>query len=123
MPCHILRFLTEPPYVCMGGLQVAAATSSFMVLFSSSMSSVQYLMLGMKGVKPALGLAAGCFAASLVGLIIIQRAVGRFGRASLIIFSVSTVMLLSTVSMTCFGAIDVWRDYVNGLYMGFKLPC
>ncbi|GMN49761.1 hypothetical protein TIFTF001_018920 [Ficus carica] len=25
--------------------------------------------------------------------------------------------------MTSFGAIDVWRDYISGEYMGFKRPC
>ncbi|KAK1326303.1 hypothetical protein QJS10_CPA01g01028 [Acorus calamus] len=103
--------------------QITAATTSFMVFFSSSMSSFQYLTLGMKGINHALIFAALCFLASLIGLVLIQKLVGRLGRASLIIFSVSIVMALSTVSITCFGAIDVWTDLKNGKYMGFKLPC
>ncbi|CAA6671913.1 unnamed protein product [Spirodela intermedia] len=109
-----------------GGLlmnPVTAATSSFMVLFSSSMSAVQYLMLGMQGKAQAAGLAAGCFVASLAGLVVVQRAVGRFGRASLIIFSVSTVMVCSMLSMACFGAIDVWGELAEGESMGFKPLC
>ncbi|ONK74720.1 uncharacterized protein A4U43_C03F9450 [Asparagus officinalis] len=103
--------------------QVTASTTSFMVLFSSSMSMVQYLILGMKAVEEAAIFAAVCFFASIVGLVLIQRAVEKFGRASLIVFSVSIVMALSVVSITCFGAIDVWREYKNGEDMGFKLPC
>ncbi|PKA45667.1 hypothetical protein AXF42_Ash011007 [Apostasia shenzhenica] len=103
--------------------QVTAGTTSFMVLFSSSMSLVQYLIIGMKAIRQALAFAGLCFVASIVGLVIIQRAIGKSGRASLIVFSVSTVMALSTISITFFGAIDVWRDYTAGKNMGFKLPC
>uniref|UniRef100_A0A1D1YRE7 UPF0721 transmembrane protein MJ0441 n=1 Tax=Anthurium amnicola TaxID=1678845 RepID=A0A1D1YRE7_9ARAE len=113
------------PFLLQVGLppQVTAATSCFMVLFASSMSAFQYLMLGMKGTRQALILAVGCSVASLAGIIIIQRAVEKYGRASLIIFTVSMVMVLSTVSITCFGVIDVLRDYMYGRDMGFKLPC
>ncbi|KAJ0983305.1 hypothetical protein J5N97_011560 [Dioscorea zingiberensis] len=103
--------------------QTTAATTCFMVLFSSLMSSVQYLILGMKGVIVALVYAMLCFVGSILGLSIIQRIVLKSGRVSLIVFMVSIVMALSTVSITCFGAIDVWRAYNAGKSMGFKLPC
>ncbi|KAL5972818.1 hypothetical protein ACLOJK_039624 [Asimina triloba] len=103
--------------------QITAATSSFMVLFSSSMSSVQYLLLGMKHVDEALIFAAVCFVASLVGLALVQRAITRYGRVSLIVFSVATVLALSTLLITAYGMVDLWREYESGQYMGFKSPC
>ncbi|KAK6133310.1 hypothetical protein DH2020_032973 [Rehmannia glutinosa] len=103
--------------------EVTAATCSFMVLFSSTMSAIQYLLLGMEHIYGALTFAAICFVASLVGLTLVQRAIMKHGRASLIVFSVGTVMALSTVLMTSFGAADVWRDYTSGKSMGFKKPC
>ncbi|XP_039139893.1 sulfite exporter TauE/SafE family protein 5-like [Dioscorea cayenensis subsp. rotundata] len=103
--------------------QTTAATTSFMVLFSSSMSSAQYLILGMKGVKQALIYTLLCIVGSVLGLIIIKRAVVKSGRASLIVFMLSIVMGLSTISITCFGAIGVYRDYTAGKNMGFNLPC
>ncbi|KAL0407290.1 UNVERIFIED_CONTAM: Sulfite exporter TauE/SafE family protein 2 [Sesamum latifolium] len=103
--------------------EVTAATCSFMVLFSSSMSAIQYLLLGMEHIYGALTYAAICFIASLVGLTLVQRAIMRHGRASLIVFSVGTVMALSTVLITSFGAVDVLRDYTSGKSMGFKKPC
>ncbi|KAL5579165.1 hypothetical protein UlMin_011607 [Ulmus minor] len=103
--------------------EVTAATCSFMVFFSSTMSAFQYLLLGMEHVEVALIFAAICFAASLLGLIVVQKAIQDYGRASLIVFSVGLVMALSTVLMTSFGAFDVWSNYVSGKYMGFKLPC
>ncbi|KAG4971587.1 hypothetical protein JHK82_037254 [Glycine max] len=103
--------------------EVTAATCSFMVLFSATMSGLQYLLLGMEHVQAALVLAIMCFVASLLGLLVVQRAIRKYGRASIIVFSVSIVMFISNVLMTSFGAIKVWTDYESGEYMGFKLPC
>uniref|UniRef100_A0A1J3ITB9 Sulfite exporter TauE/SafE family protein 5 n=1 Tax=Noccaea caerulescens TaxID=107243 RepID=A0A1J3ITB9_NOCCA len=103
--------------------QITAATTSFMVFFSATMSAVQYLLLGMQNTEAAYLFALICFLASLLGLVLVQKAVAQFGRASIIVFSVGTVMSLSTVLMTSFGALDVWTDYVAGKDMGFKLPC
>lgn len=103
--------------------EVTAATCSFMVFFSSTMSAIQYLLLGMEHTNTALVFAIICFVASLLGLFVVQKLVKEFGRASLIVFSVGTVMALSTILMTSFGALDVWEDYKMGKYMGFKRPC
>ncbi|CAL0300850.1 unnamed protein product [Lupinus luteus] len=103
--------------------EVTAATSSFMILFSSTMSAFQYMLLGMEHIQIALIFGIMCFVASLVGLSVVKRAIKKYGRASLIVFSVSIVMSLSTVLMTTFGAIKVLRDYKSGRSMGFKLPC
>lgn len=103
--------------------QVTAATCSFMVFFSSLMSAVQYLMLGMEHTYSAVIYSIICFVASLIGLMVVQKVIRKHGRASLIVFSVGIVMILSTVLMTSFGAINVWKDYKSGRYMGFKPPC
>lgn len=87
------------------------------------MSAVQYLFLGMEHVNTALIFAIVCLIASLIGLVVVQRAIEHHGRASLIVFSVGIVMALSTVLITSFGAVDVWRDYTSGKYMGFKQAC
>lgn len=94
-----------------------------MVLFSSVMSAMQYLLLGMEDVYGAVAYAAICFVASLVGLTLAQRAIMKYGRASVIVFAVGTVMALSTVLITGFGAVDVWKDYRSGKSMGFNKPC
>ncbi|MCD7467333.1 hypothetical protein HAX54_004725 [Datura stramonium] len=102
--------------------EVTAATCSFMVFFSSTMSAVQYLFLGMEHVDYALIFAVVCCVASIIGLVVVQRAIAHHGRASLIVFSVGIVMALSTVLMTSFGAVDIWRDYTDGNYMGSSGP-
>lgn len=103
--------------------QTAAATSSFMVLFCASMSMVQFILLGVEGVGQACVYAGVCFAGSVAGVVVIERAVRKSGRVSLIVFLVTAIMALSAVIVTCFGALDVWMQYTTGEYMGFKLPC
>ncbi|KAL8130196.1 hypothetical protein V2J09_019351 [Rumex salicifolius] len=103
--------------------EVTGATCSFIVFFSSTMSAFQYLLLGMKHTTTAAIFAVTCFLGSLIGLVAVQRAIKKHGRASLIIFSVGTVMALSTILLTGFGAVNVWKDYTAGNYMGMKLPC
>ncbi|XP_021294816.1 sulfite exporter TauE/SafE family protein 2-like [Herrania umbratica] len=103
--------------------EVTAATCSFMVFFSSTMSAFQYLLLGMEQTGTALIFSIICFVASLLGLVVVQKAIRELGRASLIVFSVGIVMALSAILMTSFGALNVWEDYISGSYMGFKQPC
>ncbi|KAJ4887297.1 Uncharacterized protein Rs2_27045 [Raphanus sativus] len=50
-----------------------SATCSFMVLFSSTMSAIQYLLLGMEHTGTACLFAILCFVASLVGLMVVQK--------------------------------------------------
>ncbi|XP_039061550.1 sulfite exporter TauE/SafE family protein 2-like [Hibiscus syriacus] len=102
---------------------VTAATCSFMVFFSSTMSAFQYLLLGMEQTRTALVFSVICFVASLLGLVVVQKAIKEFGRASLIVFSVGIAMALSAVLMTSFRVLDVWEDYRSQSYMGFKLQC
>ncbi|XP_058194785.1 sulfite exporter TauE/SafE family protein 5-like [Rhododendron vialii] len=105
--------------------EVAAATCSLLVLFSSSMSAIQYFLLGMdhQHVYGALTLAFICFSASLIGLMVVKKAIKTYGRASLIVFSVAIVIALSTVLITTFGALNAWREYKSGRYMGFNRSC
>lgn len=64
-----------------------------------------------------------CFVASAFGLAILERAIKRSGRVSLIVFMVGMVMALSLVSITFFGGMDAWRQYTSGSYIGFKPLC
>jgi len=82
-----------------------------------------FILLGVEGIGQASIYAGICFVASVVGVVVIERAIRKSGRVSLIVFLVTAIMALSTVIVTCFGALDVWMQYTSGEYMGFKLPC
>ncbi|XP_022933189.1 sulfite exporter TauE/SafE family protein 5-like [Cucurbita moschata] len=113
------------PFLLQVGIvpEETAATCSFMVFFSATMSACQYLLLGMEHAEIAVIFAIVCFISSVLGLVVIQKGIRDYGRASLIIFSVSIVMALSTVLMTTLGALNVLSDYIAGNPMGFKSPC
>ncbi|KAH6764606.1 Sulfite exporter TauE/SafE family protein [Perilla frutescens var. hirtella] len=104
--------------------EVTAATCSFMVFLSSIMSATQYLLLGIGHyLYDVLTYTAICVVASLVGLTVAQRAVKKYQRASLIVFTVAAGMALSLVLMTIYGVVQVWEDYTTGKSMGFNKPC
>lgn len=94
-----------------------------MVFFSSIMSATQYLLLGMDEVGDALSYAAICLVGSLVGLTLAQGAVNKYGRASVLVFTIGVAMALSTLLMTIYGVVAVWEDYTTGKSMGFNKPC
>jgi len=60
------------------------------------------------------------FVASLLGALVVQRAIRKHGRASIIVFSVSIVMFASIVLMTIFGAMKFWADYQSGGTYGLQ---
>ncbi|KAJ8478172.1 hypothetical protein OPV22_021899 [Ensete ventricosum] len=103
--------------------QTAAATSTFMVMFSASMTTVKYIILGMTQVDRASVYAVLCFAASAIGSMVMKGIVLKSGRVSPIVFTVAAVMAVSTTTIICYGAVDVWREYTGGNYMGFKSFC
>lgn len=95
----------------------------FMILLSSSMSTAQSIILGVRDVANALVYAAVCFVASVVGLAAVDSAVRKSGRASLIVLAVAATMALTAAVVLCSGAARVWAQYTGGEYMGFNLPC
>ncbi|KAI4977538.1 hypothetical protein ZWY2020_059675 [Hordeum vulgare] len=103
--------------------KTASATTMFMVLFCASMSMVQFIILGVDGIVGALVYAITCFVASIVGLVVIEGAVRRSGRVSLIVLMVAAILALSAIVIACSGGVHVWAQYTSGQYMGFKLPC
>lgn len=103
--------------------QVAAATSLFMVFFSSSMSVAQYWLMGRIPVFYALISALIAAFASAVGIAGLQKIISKYGRPSLTVFTVAAVIGLSAILMGIFGSQDVWNDYQSGADMGFTYPC
>ncbi|VYS63418.1 unnamed protein product [Arabidopsis thaliana] len=103
--------------------QVTAATTSFMVFFSATMSGVQYLLLGMQNTEAAYVFSVICFFASTLGLVFAQKVVPHFRRASIIVFLVGTMMYLTTIVMASFGILVFYIDNDAGKDIGFQLPC
>ncbi|CAM6093319.1 unnamed protein product [Calypogeia fissa] len=103
--------------------QVTAGTCASMVFFSSSMSVVQFWLMGRVPLDYALSAAVLCAISSSAGVTLVHRAIDKFNRASIIVFSVTTVMGVSSVLMAGFGGYSVWQKYKSGAYMGFYNFC
>ncbi|KAH7373546.1 hypothetical protein KP509_17G061700 [Ceratopteris richardii] len=103
--------------------QVTAATCSYMVFFSASLSVIQFWLLGQIRSVYALVSASLALVFSVIGLSVIQTVISKYGRCSLIVFSVSTVMGISAVLMAFFGTWDVIVQIEEHAYMGFHSPC
>lgn len=103
--------------------QVTAATCSYMVFFSSSLSVVQFWLLGRIPEEYALISAALCLVFSAIGLQVIQAIITKYGRVCIIVFAISTVMGISALLMVFFGSWDVVTQLEDGEYMGFQSPC
>lgn len=87
------------------------------------MSVVQYWLLGRIPLDYALLFAAVSFLFSMVGQIVVQRLVAKYGRPSIVVFIVSAVIGVSAIAMACFGGYDIVQTYLRGGYMGFHTPC
>ncbi|MCO5556891.1 hypothetical protein L7F22_010445 [Adiantum nelumboides] len=103
--------------------QVTAATCSFMVFFSSSLSVIQFWLLGRIPEKYALTSSAISLVFSFIGLQLVHTIIVKYGRVSLIVFSVSIVMGISAALMAFFGTWEVLDQIEQGDYMGFRSPC
>eukprot|EP00164_Ancoracysta_twista_P007465 GFYU01010600.1.p1 GENE.GFYU01010600.1~~GFYU01010600.1.p1 ORF type:complete len:640 (+),score=126.69 GFYU01010600.1:458-2377(+) len=86
--------------------QVAAATSSFMIMFTSSATTIQYLIMGRLHYAQGIWYCAIGALASITGNILINRYVSQAGRASYIILTVAGVLALSTVLLATSGILQ-----------------
>ena len=103
--------------------QVTAATSTFMVVFSSSMSVIEYYLIGRIPIEVALYFSSICMRASFVGISIVRVLVVRTGKASITIFVLAFVMGASALLMLVLGGMKVYDEWMSGAYMGFAGLC
>lgn len=79
--------------------QVASATSTFSMTFSSSMSVVQYYLLKRFPVPYATYFVSVATIAALVGQHVVRRIIALVGRASIIIFILAMTIFTSAISL------------------------
>ncbi|CAI5488158.1 unnamed protein product [Closterium sp. Naga37s-1] len=103
--------------------QVSSATSSFIVLFSSSLSVLEFYLLGRIPIPPALLFSLIAALAALLGLSTIRALVVRSGRTSLIVLFLSLVIAASAVLLGALGVMRIRSDWESGAPMGFRPFC
>jgi len=102
---------------------VAAATSTYMILFTASITVAQYTFLGRMPFDYGIWFAIVGFLAALCGQLIVGYLVKKYKMQSLVIFLVVFVMAVSVLLMGGLGIAKVVLGVQNGEYLGFKSPC
>ncbi|PWA65226.1 transmembrane protein TauE-like protein [Artemisia annua] len=83
---------------CVGNL-VASATTTFVIMFSSSLSVVEFYLLKRFPIPYALYLMSVSNLAGFWGQFFVRKLVAFLKRASLIVFILSAVIFASTITM------------------------
>ncbi|XP_073129526.1 sulfite exporter TauE/SafE family protein 3-like isoform X2 [Henckelia pumila] len=117
-------FIMGPVFLELGiPPQVASATATFGMMFSSSMSVVEYYLLKRFPVPYALYFIAVATIAAFVGQHAVRRLVAVLGRASIIIFILSFTIFVSAVSLGGVGISNMIGKIERHDYMGFDNLC
>ncbi|KAB8108379.1 hypothetical protein EE612_043996 [Oryza sativa] len=103
--------------------QVASATATFSMMFSSSMSAVEYYFLDRFPVPYALYLTIVAFFSAIVGQRMVRKVINWLGRASIIIFTLSIMIFLSTIPLGGIGIVNWIGKIERHEYMGFEDIC
>lgn len=103
--------------------QVSSATATFAMMFSSSMSVVEYYLLNRFPVPYALFFTVVAFFAAIIGQHIVRKLINWLGRASLIIFILSFMIFVSAISLGGVGISNMIDKIARHEYMGFENIC
>jgi uncharacterized membrane protein YfcA len=96
---------------------VSGASASFMILFTSSITTVQFIIMGLLPWDYGLWFAANGFLAGLVGTLLIGYLVRKYKKQSIIIFFVAVAILFAAFLMSGVGIFGVVRDIQDGVYV------
>ncbi|RDX79507.1 Sulfite exporter TauE/SafE family protein 3, partial [Mucuna pruriens] len=103
--------------------QVSSATATFAMIFSSSMSVVEYYLLKRFPIPYALYFIVVAAISAIVGQHIVRKLINLLGRASLIIFVLAFTIFVSAVSLGGVGIVAMVKKIENHEYMGFDNLC
>ncbi|KAL6061845.1 Membrane transporter protein, variant 2 [Balamuthia mandrillaris] len=102
---------------------VAVSTSAFMIIFTSSATTIQYLILGALPWGMGLWYFGVGFFAAILGHLGVAWMLKRYNKQSYINFLLGTLILVSGGIMLVVVCIGVWRDLQEGRDMGFNALC
>ncbi|KAG4959597.1 hypothetical protein JHK87_036230 [Glycine soja] len=103
--------------------QVASATATFVMMFSSSLSVVEFYLLKRFPIPYALYLTSVSVLAGFWGQFFVRRLITCLGRASIIVFILSGVIFASALTMGVVGIENSIQMINNHEFMGFLGFC
>mmetsp|Transcript_81437 Transcript_81437/g.143809 ORF Transcript_81437/g.143809 Transcript_81437/m.143809 type:complete len:530 (-) Transcript_81437:115-1704(-) len=100
--------------------QVSQATTAMFVFLSSSLATIQFVLLDKAMVDHTIWFTSWVLAATLIGQVFIDYFLKKYQRTSLIVLSIAAIVGASMVMMTCIGLRDVIADIRREAPMGFS---
>ncbi|CAJ2632473.1 unnamed protein product [Trifolium pratense] len=117
-------FILGPLLIEIGVIpQVASATATFVMMFSSSLSVVEFYLLKRFPIPYALYLFTVSVMAGFVGQLFVRKLLRILGRASIIVFILSGVIFASALTMGVIGIDKSIYMIQNHEFMGFLGFC
>jgi uncharacterized membrane protein YfcA len=103
---------------------VSTATSNFLVLFTSSSTSIQFILLGMMNLDYGIACTFASTIGSFIGTILIQRLLQRTKRNSYLIFTLALVLGISTIFIPAHTFMQLIEQISEGKSIWtFNSPC
>jgi uncharacterized membrane protein YfcA len=99
--------------------QASQATTAMFVFLSSSLATIQFVVLGKAMPQYAFWFTSWVIVSTFVGQTLIDYILQKYQRSSLIVLSIAGIIAGSLVMMTLIGAMDLVTDIVRGADMGF----
>lgn len=104
--------------------EVTAATSSFIIFFTSSLSMIQYSVAGLIYYYYGLLLFGVAFIGSALGVIIVKKIVVKYDRASIIVICMAFILGISAVVILYYGISNFIDQQNKGtVQYGIKSIC
>ncbi|KAI3691173.1 hypothetical protein L2E82_49392 [Cichorium intybus] len=117
-------FIMNPLFLELGiPAQVSSATTTFVMMFSSSMCVVEYYILKRFPVPYAFYFLVVATIAAFVGQHVVRRIISILGRASLIIFILAFTIFVSAILLGGVGILNIVDKIQQHEYMGFENLC
>jgi uncharacterized membrane protein YfcA len=103
---------------------VSTATSNFLVLFISSSTSIQFILLGMMNLDYGIACTIASTIGSFIGTILIQRLIRMTKRNSYLVFTLAAVLGISTIFIPAHTLMQLVEQINEGRSIGtFNSPC
>ena len=94
--------------------KVSSATGMYIITFSKIATCLIYLLYGLLMMDYALWIAFWSSIGAIIGLKAANWYMAEFGKQSIIVFCLTFIMIVSTIGVPFFGAIDLARKSKNG---------
>ncbi|KAI3992668.1 hypothetical protein MKX01_007990 [Papaver californicum] len=117
-------FILGPMFLQIGvPPQVASATASFAMTFSSSMSVIEFYLLKRFPIPHAAYFLAVAIVAAAAGQYLVRKLIIALGRASIIVFLLVTLFSVSAFLLGGVGISNMVEQIKHNEYMGFESLC